>query len=331
MYPGAPGGYPPLYPGQGYPPPGPQPYYPPPPTAPQYPGMPGMMPAPAMLPPHLSAFSQRYDADQTWECKPGDVPKEMSLLDSRKNDMYPQGRDNCMQFLRECQMRGLSFKVKAKKTRPYWTWYYEVNASSYPAPAPMPAPMPAPPMGGVMLPPHLSVFAQHYDADQTWECSPGDVPKEMGLLDSRKNDMYPQGRDNCMQFLRECQMRGYCFQVKAKKTSPYWTWYYQVKGGAMPGMPGMPHIPGPAAFFRMLPPHLMAFSKHYDADQTWECNPGDVPKEMSLLDSRKNDTYPQGRDNCMQFLRECQMRGYRFKVKAKKTRPYWTWYYEINA
>jgi len=130
----------------------------------------------------------------------------MGLLDSRRNDIYPQGRDNCMQFLRECQMRGLCFKIKARKTQPYWTWFYEVN----------------------LLPPHLSAFTQYYDADQTWDCNPGDVPKEMGLLDNRRNDIYPQGRDNCMQFLRECQMRGYRFRVKARKTTPYWTWYYEV-------------------------------------------------------------------------------------------------------
>jgi len=235
--------------------------------------------------------------------------------------MYPQGRDNCMKFLRECQSRGLNFKIKAKKTKPYWTWYYEVDGGAAPAPAPAPGHHGFPGFPG-FLPPHLSAFAQHYDADQTWECKPGDVPKEMGLIDQRKNDMYPQGRDNCMNFLRECQSRGLSFKVKAKKTKPYWTWYYEAN---------QPAFPSPANFFNMLPPHMAPFLQHYDADQTWECKPGDVPKEMGLINQRKNDMYPQGRDNCMNFLRECQSRGYRFKIKAKKTKPYWTWYYEVVA
>jgi hypothetical protein len=182
---------------------------------------------PGFLPPHLSAFAQHYDADQTWDGNPGSVQKELGLIEQRKNDMYPQGRDNCMKFLRECQSRGLNFKIKAKKTKPYWTWYYEVDGGAAPAPAPAPGHHGFPGFPG-FLPPHLSAFAQHYDADQTWECKPGDVPKEMGLIDQRKNDMYPQGRDNCMNFLRECQSRGYRFKIKAKKTKPYWTWYYEV-------------------------------------------------------------------------------------------------------
>ena len=144
MYPGAPGGYATLpgqpypgqpypgqpYPGQPYPPqpypsapagPGPVPYYPGPAFPPSGPHVPPGMPPvfPGFLPPHLSAFAQHYDADQTWDGNPSDVPKEMSLIDQRKNDMYPQGRDNCMNFLRECQTRGLNFKIKAKKTKPY--------------------------------------------------------------------------------------------------------------------------------------------------------------------------------------------------------------------
>jgi len=148
----------------------------------------------------------------------------------------------------------------------------------------------------------------------------------MGLLDNRKNDMYPQGRDNCMQFLRECQMKGYRFKVKARKTRPYWTWYYEVNNAGY-----VAPAPAPVPTYGYLPSHLSAFTQHYDADQTWDCNPGDVPKEIGLVQSRGNDTYPQGRDNCIQFMRECQSRGLRFKVKARKTKPYWTWYYEVVA
>jgi len=247
-----------------------------------------------------------YDADETWDGTPNDVPKELRLLNERKNDMYPQGRDNCIQFLRECQQRGYSFKIKAKHTSPYWTWYYEVVSGRH---------------GGrsmSYLPPHLSAFESHYSGDETWDGTPNDVPKELRLLNDRKNDIYPQGRDNCLQFLRECQQRGYSFKIKAKKTRPYWTWYYELNGAGFGGRS-----------MSYLPPHLSAFESHYSGDQTWDGTPSDVPKELRLLNERVNDIYPQGRDNCLQFLRECQMRGYSFKIKAKKTRPYWTWYYEL--
>jgi len=231
----------------------------------------------------------------------------LGLIEKRENDMYPQGRENCKQFLRECQSRGYRFKVKTLKTKPYWTWYFELDSSSLP-----PAPR------GFNLAP----FSVHYDADQTWECSAGDCTKELGLIVKRENDMYPQGRDNCMQFLRECQSKGYRFRVKARKTSPYWTWYYEVVSGYQ--TPSY-QPPAPRGF------NLAPFSVHYDADQTWECSAGDCTKELGLIVKRENDMYPQGRDNCMQFLRECQSRGYRFRVKAKKTKPYWTWYYEVIA
>jgi len=244
------------------------------------------------------------------------------LINNRKNDIYPQGRDNCMQFLRDCQMRGIPFKVKACKTKPYWTWYYEfenaADAGRF-APAPMPAPMPAP------APAYrdMSEFTRTYHADQEWSCNPGDAPKEMGLIQSRGNDIYPQGRDNCMQFLRDCQMRGMPFKVKAVKTKPYWTWYFELSNTAAPAP--APVYPGGGMVRDM-----SEFTRTHYADQEWNCNPGDVPKELGLIENRKNDIYPQGRDNCKLFLRDCQMRGMRFKVKAAKTKPYWTWYYEVS-
>jgi len=313
MYPGAPG-YP-GYPGQpipyqpGPPPPGWVPpqgqamyqqSYPPQP----YGGM-GMGP----LPPHLGAFMAHYDADQTWDGSPSDVPKELGLLDQRRNDIYPQGKDNCAQFLRECQMKGLSFKIKAKKTRPYWTWYFELAGGFG---------------GGFGLSPNLYAFTTRNDADETWNGGPSDVPKELGLLDQRRNDIYPQGKDNCAQFLRECQMKGLRFKIKAKKTRPYWTWFYELENAGMSGGYGGASYGGGYG----LSPNLYAFTTRNNADQSWDCSPSDVPKELGLLDQRKNDIYPQGKANCAQFLRECQMKGLRFKVKAKKTSPYWTWYYE---
>ena len=260
-----------------------------------------------MLPPHLSAFEMQYNADESWDCNASDVPKEIGLLQGRKNDTYPQGRDNCLKFLRECQMRGYSFRVKAVHSIPYWTWYYEIYTPNQGRNMNMNSP-----------PFQLAIFDKHYDADQTWLCCPADVPKEIGLLQSRVNDIYPQGRDNCLRFLTECQARGFAFKVKAKKTSPYWTWYYVVDN------------PERGRNTISLPAHLAAFDMSYDADEKWECTSSDVPKELRLLQSRNNDTFPQGRDNCMSFLRECQARGYSFKVKARHTRPYWTWFYEVD-
>jgi len=175
------------------------------------------------LSPNLYDFTQYHDADQTWDCTPSDISKELDLIDSRRNDTYPQGRDNCKQFLRECLAKDLSFKVKAKKTSPYWTWFYELNSSSSPASGGYSTPTL---QGGLSS--NLYDFTQYHDADQTWDCYPTDVSKEMGLIDKRSNDTYPQGRDNCRQFLRECQSKDLRFKVKAKKTSPYWTWYFEL-------------------------------------------------------------------------------------------------------
>jgi len=328
-----PQGYP-AYPGQGYPPPQPAgcppPGWMPPPPGPYhaaqlYPGQPfpgqgyppqpcPYQPGPAMGPlsPHLSAFTQNYDADQTWEGSPADVSKELGLIDKRGNDIYPQGRDNCKQFLMECQSKGLRFRIKARKTKPYWTWFYEVNTSGgYSAPTLF---------GG--LSPNLSDFTQYHNADQTWEGTPSDVGKELELIDKRGNDNYPQGRDNCRQFLRECLAKGLTFKIKAMKTKPYWTWFYEVNTSGGYSAPTL---------FGGLSPNLSDFTQYHDSDQTWEGTPSDVGKELDLIDKRNNDTYPQGRDNCRQFLRECLAKGLTFKIKAKKTHPYWTWYYEVNT
>jgi len=171
MYPGAPG-YP-GYPGQpipyqpGPPPPGWVPpqgqamyqqSYPPQP----YGGM-GMGP----LPPHLGAFMAHYDADQTWDGSPSDVPKELGLLDQRRNDIYPQGKDNCAQFLRECQMKGLSFKIKAKKTRPYWTCTSNWPVVSVVVSASAPICMPSP-LATMLTRPGMAV---HLMSPRSWACS----------------------------------------------------------------------------------------------------------------------------------------------------------------
>jgi len=268
-----------------------------------------MFPGTTGLSPNLYAFTARNDADQTWDGDTFDVPKELCLLAQRKDDIYPQGKENCAEFLRECQMKGLRFKVKVKKTSPYCTWFYELANAGYCYAGYDPS-----------LSPNLYAFTAHNDADETWSGNPSEAPKELGLLDQRRNDIYPQGRENCAQFLRECQMKGLRFKVKAKKTSPYWTWFYELADAGNGG----------AGYGPSLSPNLYAFTTRNDADQTWDGNPSDVPKELGMLVQRRNDIYPQGKENCAQFLRECQMKGLRFKIKAKKTSPYWTWFYEVE-
>jgi len=256
----------------------------------------------------FAAFHKQYNADQKWERTPRDAPEELRLLESRKNDMFPQGRDNCIKFLRECQRKGYYFRVKVLKTSPYWTWYYEFNRSATAGSA-----------ARSSEEDFYAPFYKHYDADEAWDCSPGDVSREMRLLEDRRNDMFPQGRDNCLQFLKACHTFGYSFKVKAVKTSPYWTWYYEFKTQSRE----------PTIAANLLAAGLGGFCKYHDADQTWECDPSSVSKELRLLEDRRNDMYPQGRDNCFKFLRLCQSKGYSFKVKAVKTSPYWTWYYEV--
>ena len=74
---------------------------------------------------------------------------------------------------------------------------------------------------------------------------------------------------------------------------------------------------------------LTAFVNHFNGDQVWECGPDEANKEIDLIHSRPKDHYPQGRDLCIKFLRQCQRSRYRFRVKAQKTFPNWTWFFEV--
>jgi len=161
---------------------------------------------------------------------------------------------------------------------------------------------------------YLHLFLESHPADQTWDGT--DIAKERKLLKERKNDIYPQGRDNCKKFLKECASKGLRVRVKAKKTTPYWTWYYELVD---------------AKYAQLQLSGLSAFVNVGSFDETWNGTPSDVPKEYRLLEERVNDTYPQGRDNCKKFLKFCQEKGYSFKIKAKHTNPYWTWYFEVVA
>jgi len=157
-------------------------------------------------------FMKTFDADETWETKAGDMDKEIKLIKERKNDLFPQGRDNCKKFLRECKEKGFDIKIKAKKTKPYWTWYYEV----------------AQPAIVTMTLAGLPDFCKDHESDQAWDGRPDSVEKELGLVDKRKDDKYPQGRDEVKKFLGLCKEKGYNFKIKAKKTKPHWTWFFEV-------------------------------------------------------------------------------------------------------
>jgi hypothetical protein len=242
----------------------------------------------SILADEFAAFYVPGDVDETWNCKASDSEKEIANVEKRGNDIFPQGRDNCKKFLKECGKKGFDFKVCAKKTSPHWTWYFEVNSPCV-----------------------LLMFIRKQTGDEKWKCSGSDADKEIANIDKRGNDIYPQGRHNCKAFLKVCKERGFKFRVRAKKTSPYWTWYFE-------------------AITPILSVNLSDFYKDHDGDETWKCKCSDADKEIGLIDQRKNDLYPQGRANCQQFLRECKERGYKFKVKAKKTKPYWTWYYEVT-
>ena len=52
-------------------------------------------------------------------------------------------------------------------------------------------------------------------------------------------------------------------------------------------------------------------------------------KEKGLVLSRVNDKYPQGREQVIGMLNYCHDNRKRFRIKAAKTFPFWTWYFEI--
>ena len=63
-------------------------------------------------------------------------------------------------------------------------------------------------------------------------------------------------------------------------------------------------------------------------EETWEVGPNDVEREKSLVHQRGNDIYPQGRQYVLGLLDSCKNNGRRIRIKAIKTFPFWTWYFE---
>ena len=69
-------------------------------------------------------------------------------------------------------------------------------------------------------------------------------------------------------------------------------------------------------------------AKNFNGDETWECGPDEADREKSLVSQRANDNYPQGRDRVYGLLDWCRNNRRRFRIKARKTFPFWTWYFE---
>jgi hypothetical protein len=69
-------------------------------------------------------------------------------------------------------------------------------------------------------------------------------------------------------------------------------------------------------------------AKNFNGDETWEYGPDEADREKSLVFQRPNDNYPQGRDKVLGLLDWCRNNRRRFRIKARKTFPFWTWYYE---
>lgn len=79
-------------------------------------------------------------------------------------------------------------------------------------------------------------------------------------------------------------------------------------------------------------PAIAAFNiiyNNFNGDQVWECGPDEVDREKDLFFKRGNDHYPQGREKVLDMLNFCKNNRKRFRIKAAKTFPFWTWYYEI--
>ena len=64
-------------------------------------------------------------------------------------------------------------------------------------------------------------------------------------------------------------------------------------------------------------------------EETWEVGPNDVEREKSLVHQRVHDSFPQGRENVLGLLDSCRNNGKRIRIRARKTFPFWTWFYEV--
>ena len=63
---------------------------------------------------------------EEWVYGPEHAEREKSLLMNRPNDKFPQGWNECIKLLDRCRKEGRSFRIRARKTFPFWTWYYDM-------------------------------------------------------------------------------------------------------------------------------------------------------------------------------------------------------------
>ncbi len=68
---------------------------------------------------------------------------------------------------------------------------------------------------------------------------------------------------------------------------------------------------------------------NFQGDEYWELSPDEANREKILVNQRGNDKYPQGRDRVLGLLDWCRDNRRRFRIKAQKTFPFWTWVYEV--
>ena len=75
---------------------------------------------------NIGPFREPDYGVETWDCGPDEVDKEKSLVSQRINDNYPQGRDKVYRLLDWCRNHRRGFRILARKTIPFWTWFYDV-------------------------------------------------------------------------------------------------------------------------------------------------------------------------------------------------------------
>ena len=83
----------------------------------------------AWVPAAITAFNiiyNNFNGDQVWECGPDEAEREKQLLFQRGNDKFPQNRETVISMLNYCRDNRRRFRIKAAKTFPFWTWYYEI-------------------------------------------------------------------------------------------------------------------------------------------------------------------------------------------------------------
>jgi len=243
----------------------------------------------------MESFTKHYDADEAWPIKPEGAAREIQLLGERKDDVVPQGREAVVKFMKKCQKKGWGFVVKAKYTKPHTTRYFEVDPASYFSEG------------------DKKAFMETPACDEHWDIEPSGAAREIDLMNQRKDEIYPQGRENITKFLKMCEKKGWRFRNKAKYTKPHTTRYFELI---------------PESVFTS--DEKKAFMSTPKCDEQWLIEPAGALREIDLMNQRKNEIYPQGRENIAKFIRMCAKKGLRFYNKAKYTKPNTTRYFELD-